>query len=270
MQLKINKNADFGFISVFLDSNNLNECLTQMQKEGLKNIIINSEHGWKIGESLEFINNNTWITGVQILCVNCDITPLNSLQNLEYLSINENQVTGNIDLSNFPNLKYMSIWWNNKIFKNISSCIKCEFLYISKWPFKSLDQLKNFVKLKTLQINYSKIQSLDGVENLINLKSLDLYSMPALESLNALKKITSSLELFSIDKCKKIGDYKVLEDLINIKFFYIMDSAPLPSVNFINSMPKIEYVYIGVEILDKDISILNEKGFKFKRSKYYK
>ncbi len=267
-EFKIISNSTNDYDSLAIESNRIQECLEEMKRRNLKNMAINSAFGWEIGTQIDFIKDNLWIEGIQIGEDNIDISIINNLTNLKRLGIGTAKIKGRLDFCNFPNLEILSVMWIEKQYSNLYCATNLKFISINKFPYDNFEKMSGFSKLEWLQLNYGKLKSVDGVQYIKKLKYFDLYSMPSLESLTGMKGITESLETFSIEKCKN-ADLSVLREMLNLKVLHILDCSPLASVDFVKKMSNLKHAYFGIEILDRDVSVLKERGFDFKKSKNY-
>lgn len=269
-KLNIRKSPNQKVESVALQWDTLQQDLEAMKVHGYKNIIINSAWGWVEGMPIDFISKNEWIEGVDIIGENCDISAISKLVNLKYLHIAADKVTGSIDFLNFPLLNALTIWWQKKVFNNLNSCSNLEYLFITRFSEQNLDWFSKNNKLEHLRLDYSKLTSLCGIEGCSKLKVANIYSAPHLKSLDFSPSAAKSINRLSLEKCKQIVDYEMIEKMLCLEFLYIFESAPIHSVDFLRNMKELRYAYIGVDILDKNVSFLKEKGFEFKNAKLYK
>ena len=69
----------------------------------------------------------------------------------------------------------------------------------------------------------------------------------------------TSLKKLSFELAKKVEDFEVLDKLINLESFYIYESAPIHSIQFLKPLKNLKYAYIGTEVLDGQIAYLDEK-----------
>lgn len=272
MKLSIDKHIDSGLLFVNVHWNILQEELTEMRRKGMENICISSFHGWQVNTPITFLEANKWIKGIWILDEEIDITPLNNLLELQFLSFNYTKHTkGKIDFKNFPKLKHLSIIsYAPKNMYNIGALTDLISFHCSRWNEIDLEIISQNIELKKLTFDYSKLENLKGIEHLKSLKQLDIYSAPSLKDISSLFEVKNSLSNLMFDLCPSIENFSVLEYLQNLETFVIQKSSPLDSVQFIKHLKKLRYAYIGSEVLDGDIEILKEKNIEYKKSKSYK
>lgn len=252
-----------------MESENLQECLAQMQKQGIEYININSAFGWSSGSTLDFLKENTWIKGLWLVEDDLDLTPVNYLSELNYLGFSGNNYKGVLDFGNISKLTDLTFRWDKKAFKNLEACNKLEILKLNRCPYTDLTSISNFNKLKQLTLNFTKIESLAGLETLNDLFNVHIYSAPKLKTINSLAHIAPHLKKLSFELCPNIQNFSVLDSMTELETFYIYRSAPLHSVSFIKNQHNLKYAYIGTDVLDKNVEILKEKKIEFKKSKLY-
>ncbi|MFT3823048.1 MAG: hypothetical protein QM731_03975 [Chitinophagaceae bacterium] len=269
MDLRIESNRDGKFDSVCLQGNDISNILEEMKKRNLCNVVINSAWGWDRSLTLDFLYENDWIEGVELIDEDYDITPINCLRKLRFLGISPSRIKGRIDLANFEKLEYLSIWWQKNKFLNLETCTKCIHVYISSFPNKDLSSFHKYTQLKALVINFSKLESFEGIQDCHCLNKLDIFSAQQLRSINIPVKIANGITHFLLEKCMQIESYKILEDMVNLEALYFCDAAPIHSIDFLREMNKLQYAYIGVAIQDRNVSFLKERGFEFKYAKSY-
>ena len=240
-ELEIDEHNDTGLKFVNIVANKLDECLELMQKKGCENICISSSHGWKKGI------------------------------NLEFLSINYTKVSkGKINFKNLSKLKALSMnYCTPSNMANIEELKNLTYLYFSRWPYKDLKYISGNSKLQNLILDFSKFENLNGIEDFKHLKRLKVYSAPNLKSIGQIKPLTSILENVYFELCPKIESYTVVDLMYNLEYFYIARSAPIHSVQFLKNTSNLRYAYIGVEVIDKDIQVLKDKGIEYKKLKTY-
>jgi len=270
-ELEIDEHNDTGLKFVNIEANKLDECLEVMQQQGCENICISSAHGWKKGMSIEFLAELKWVKGVWIIDDEMDFSPINNCTNLEFLSINYTHYSkGRINFKNLPKLKALSINYYMPInMENIEVLVNLTYLNFSRWPFKDLVNISGNSKLQNLILDFAKLENLNGIEKLNQLSKLKIYSAPKLKSIDELRPLVTILKNVYFELCPKIERYQVVNDMRNLESFYIARSSSIHSVQFIKNTLNLRYAYIGVEVNDKDIQVLKEKGFEYKKFKTY-
>ena len=156
----------------------LEQSLQYIAEQGIKNIGINSNHGWGPESNLEFLNRHNWIEGVEIHENGFDVSPINSLKHLKYLNFAGNSYKGAIDLLETRDIGELGIGYNFKNLLNLDKAVSLNKLEFYSWPHENLESLSLLENLKWLEINRSpKLKSLSGIESLKNLYRLLLLKI---------------------------------------------------------------------------------------------
>ena len=159
----------------------------------------------KLSENLKVISINT----IDNQVVNFET--VYALKNLEKIYLDKQKFK--IDISRFPKLQHLgSEYWKGLEFSEANSLTSLVIIKLPDTDLKRISKLKN---LEILHIYSSKIKSLKGIENCLKLKELSLARNNTLEDVQAIKEL-NTLEQFEIEKCKKIIDYDLIENLKNI------------------------------------------------------
>jgi len=175
---------------------------------------------------------------------------------------------GTLDFNNFPHLELLFTKWNEKQMKNLEQAIGMRWFSISHFNHTDLNLFENFRRLTKFSILYSNIHTLHGIEKWNLLKEMDLLNLPKLTDISALENLALHLKDFDIEGCKRVTDYSVLEKLIALESIGIAEGNPIKSVSFLKKLPLTSGI-IGVEVLDKQLDILQEKGIRYKKFKSY-
>jgi len=251
-----------------IQGSNIRHCLDIMQKEGIKDLAINSQWGWSPkNKNPDFLKDTPWVEGVNIVSEDLDLSVLNGVSHLKRLMLPET-FKGILDLSNFPKLELFYGRWNEKQIKNLDKATGMRRVSISRFNKENLMLFRNFKKLEYFRIFYSNILNLHGIENWDSLEEMDLLKLPKLTDISALENLALHLKDFDIEGCKRVTDYSVLEKLIALESIGIAEGNPIKSVSFLKKLPLTSGI-IGVEVLDKQLDILQEKGIRYKKFKSY-
>ncbi len=251
--------------------NDIAGSMDWIKENGIEYINMNSAHGWVDGFSLDFVKEYPWIKGVWLVTGGTDITPLNNLPNLERYGSSSESKRGFLDFKNVPKLKDLTFKWNPKLYVNFLACKNLKSLNIYSLPFDSLEFVSSIPDIEILEINKSiKLETLKGIGHLKNISRLEFYSVPKLANINYLKTTAPSLKKLSFELARKVEGFEVLDHLTNLESFYIYESAPIHSIQFLKSLKNLKYAYIGTEVLNGDVDFLEEKGIEYKKLKKYK
>lgn len=262
-QSKLNK------LGCTIEPGNIEATMVECKDLGIESLTLVS---WPENSSLEFLRGQSFIKGIHIrLEGNIDISPINSLENLEYFESGNNRIGGKIDFSNFPNLKYLKFGYSDYVFTGFESLKKLVELNVNNWPFDNLNNMKHLENLQILEFEYAKkLKSLQGIEVLENLSELYFYSAQHLVDINALDAIAPDIKKVSFELTNGVKDFSVLEKMRNLEKLYLYRCAPIHSIQFLKKLKNLKYAYIGTEVLDGDVTYLEEKGIEYKKLKKYK
>jgi len=132
-----------------------------------------------------------------------------------------------------------------------------------------LSYFRNYKELNNFHTCYSRIQSLHGIENWSRLEKIELSNLAKLTDVSALEHLASHLHHLIISGCKSLTDYSVLGKLKALKRIALGAGPPIKSISFLKDMDLVSG-YIGLEIMDKKLDILEEKGIDYWKYKSYK
>lgn len=266
---KILKGAG-GYESLYIDSEKIEECIAYIKANKIYDITISKYHGY-VAEDIDFLNSiSDIIKGVSVLDHFDDTTVVNRLSGLERLSILENGKT-TIDLENFPNLERCDIMAFSERIQGLETCQNLKHLSIVKFNLRAKDLtvfpiLENLKEFYLLQTN---ITSLDGIENFRSLKKVDISYAGKLERIEALQRLSNSIEEVQFDKCKKIKDFGILGRLKLLEKIRLSDSGEIKTLDFINTLPSLNTItFVGTNVLDGNIKYcegISHVGFDNKR-----
>jgi hypothetical protein len=270
MELIIKKMGPLGYSwkTLAMQGNNVQGCLDTMQKESIMDLAINSEWGWKpANKTPTFLRDNPWIEGVMIMDENLDLTALNGVSRLKRLYLTDT-FKGVLDFKNFPKLELFYGKWNAKQLKNIDQAVHIEWASISRFNENDLTFLRNFHRMKEFRIMYSNIINLHGIGDWQHVKKIELDNLPKLTDISELANVASHLRELSIFSCKRLTDYSVLSKLTSLESIIIGEGNPLGSADLLKDLP-LKTGHLGIEVLDKQLRILDEKNITYKKFKSY-
>lgn len=170
---------------------------------------------------------------------------------LEKVNIGESDV--DFDFSGFNKLWCVGGVWSPS-WKGLEQCQALRVFRASKFrgDFASIPNLKNLNEVSLIQPSITK---LDGLDSARHLSVLELLLANKLESIDALGSCAESLVRLEIDGCKKIKSYASLAELLNLRELFVVSSADLPTISFIEKMPALTTLSVfETKILDHDLS----------------
>ncbi len=226
-----------------------------IDKENISVLRLSQSAGWN-GNDISFINYLPSLSGVEIYSWGVkDITPLESISNLEYLGL-QCEFTKAPDFSKLKKLKVLKLFWRPKA-KTIFSCDELNLLNVVNYPSENLKELNRMSLLRHLQLTSRKIKSLSGIEDLSSLSILDLADCPKLEDLSGIDKC-QQIEIVEIENCKRVYDIAILSELKNLKEIVLTDCGTVKSLRPLAHSQSLEsIIFIGdTTIEDGDLTSL--------------
>lgn len=252
-------------VAVFIQSSNIKKCVAYMKEHTLEEVIINSEHKYKL-QHLGFLKENTFITSVEIETDIADCSALNFLRDLKTLMIHSSDNI--VDFSNFPKLESLNLTWNRN-FISINKCLHLRELTLWKYPDENLLLLEAFPDLEELSINNSQIRNLKGIEYCKKLTSITLTQNRNLETVNSLTTVHKTLTELVISGSKKLTEYTPVGELSNLKELYLLGCGASPNINFVENLKTLNYGSIDIDIIDGKVGTLLEYPIQFKNYKHF-
>ncbi len=187
-----------------------------------------------------------------------DFAPLYHLKSLRSIRIGgDHQFVKNqasMDVSSFDKLE--EIDGDIRYYKNIEIAISVRSFSLHPYKPKcnSLDELRYLKKLDSLKLISSNIRSLKGIENFGNFTCLNLISCRSIEDIDDLLYVKNSIKALHIETCPRIEDFSVLGSLENLQELRLIGSNKIPNISFIKTMKGLKSLYLGINVLDGDIS----------------
>lgn len=210
----------------------------------------------------------------------CDWNIINSLHNIEYLSIGGWFKT-ELSFSKFERLRYLTTYHNDG-YSDLYDLPSLEYLEITGWKEKNCEKLSTLKSLTSLVlVNSYSLVSLDGIESLNNITEIELHGLrkfkiikPA-SKLKALEKLVisgcGSIECLSglersqsisqvyIEKCKCFTDFSFLNGKIAETIHTLfMNGLEISSLNrYFKGLRNLETLsLVGSKVNDGDLNIL--------------
>lgn len=196
-----------------------------------------------------------------------DITFLNELTKLEYLSIEFNAY-GDIDLVQLNNLETLNCEAANLNLFNVDKSEKLKDLFVHNYKNKILPFWGN-INIENVGF-YNSIFS--NIDSLIDCKSVKKFTMernPSINSINGLIGSSNSLEKLSLIGCRNFKNYAILLQLKKIKDLYISNCGAMDNASYFANLDSLKYGNIDIDILDGDVSALMAKPIIFKNYKHF-
>ena len=206
-----------------------------------------------------------------------DFSPLYDVEEIRTLHClnqygDNGQYISTIEYDKINGLVYLIVS-ANKGSKNYNKVKTLKSLAIGghKGQYRDLSDLFCSSALDTLELNGCHINSLNGIDISQSMQCLYLYYNRALQDINALSKVKSTLKALRIQNCPKITDFSVLGELENLELLELSGSNSLPDLSFIKSLKKLKTFVFNFNVLDGDLTpCLNlEYVYSEKNRKHY-
>lgn len=215
------------------------------------------------------------VLGLAGFPANIDLCELKKLDQLEQLLIDAQDMSPVIDFVCFPSLKSIACEWKKGMFRN-TQLSRLKELRLWKYSGKDLEELRDFSGIERLFLAQSKCESLNGISDFKNISSLEICYMGKLNNIADLN--LASLRELIIENSKKISDYSQIKQCVNLEKLYIHHSAPIASLDFINSLKNLKsFRFIGTDVLNgnleplfsvTDVCFTQKKHFSHKLSDF--
>lgn len=259
-------------LSVFMiDSDRVEDCICYIRKNDIRHIGINSFIGFKKADIDFLAEIPDIIEGITIAEGRWDISVINELHKLKFLGYVDNKKSI-IDLSNFPGLTTLACEFSGRLL-SLDTCEKLQNLTLTGFRSKdrNLTELPRLPSLIKLDLFGTNIVSFEGISRFPLLRELGLFKANHLADISALGDIKDTLTTLEFDSCRRIGSYDVLRELTNLKRLVIGNSASIPSLSFIKSLTKLEFLsFTGTDIVDGDLSPSLKIGYVgFENRRHY-
>lgn len=161
-------------------------------------------------------------------------------------------------------------------YENYNRVCTLKSLGLTKYAKKDISEAFESPILDTLSIFQSKICTLDGIQHSQKIQCLYLYGNHNLNDLSALKNVKGTLKALRIENSPRITDFTVLGELENLELLQLSGTNELPNLRFLETMPKLKTLILGMVVVDGDISLClnlsyvhlqrNRKHYNFKDS----
>lgn len=168
-----------------------------------------------------------------------DVRALEALTSLEKLTLSEAQP---FDFSRLRNLAEVGGVWSSK-WKNLDLCKVLRRFSVSAYKKPDLSELQAHPLLAEISLISPALASLDGVGALPTLKTLSISRAAALVSLDDVGG-APALSQLSLHGCRKIAGYGALAGARALERLEVEKCSPIPSLNFISSLPKLRFLSI--------------------------
>lgn len=224
-------------------------------KEMVKNLRILSPEQWKPHDShevdfmlkslkgLEYAENLEWLSLVNQQ--ESSLEPLKNCKKLKHLDMrNNDKITDISPLSNLVNLEELdmrSVKCGN--IEALSNCKKLRSLIAFSCGIKDLKPLENLLNLEYLEIEFNEFEDVSALKNLTNLKYLDI------------SKLGMKYDIFG-NKNPTVKSIAALEKLVNLEFLSI-SSNDIKDLTPLKNMNKLRHLGAANNLIDDWSPIYN-------------
>jgi Leucine-rich repeat (LRR) protein len=215
----------------------------------------------------DFYNNKlgylTSLRNGKIVALNCEssnlkdinnIIGLKYLINLEYLTLQRNNITNISEVLFFQKLKSLNLS-HNKLAKihNLDNLGNLEELDLSNNNIKEIKNLQPLDKLKKLSLSNNSIKDIENLSSLKNLEFLDI-------SYNEISEIDNLDELKCLNRLNlsfnKIEIIKGLHNLNNLMWLHLNDNK-IAQIEGLLTLKKLKGLYLSNNSIEKIRSLEN-------------
>jgi Leucine-rich repeat (LRR) protein len=243
-----------------ITGSDLDEAELAVNNEEVDGIFVSRHRGYT-GQSLACLGK---FENLRIIAIDdakgIDISPLQHLLNLEYLSIGE--ADGPIKLDGLLKLKQLRL----KIAKdrNLPKEGLPNLLGLAVWDFSGPDLsiLAGYPQLKSLEVTQArKLTSLLGIDYCKQLSNVVVAYAPVLHNIEALAAL-KELKNLELQNCRKIQSYDAIGKLFSLKKLIIDKAASLDNLHFMSGLRNLEHLVIrNSAVENNDLSELKPMPF---------
>ena len=140
--------------------------------------------------------------------------------------------------------------------KNFEKIPTLKRLDVSDFRGKNRDLTDLFCseKLEKLDMISCGIKSLKGLSQSKKIEDVSFAYCRSLEDIGALAEVKSTLKHLNIDRCGKIKDFSVLEELENLEVLYLEGNNSIPNLKFLDKLKNLQVFGFDVNVEDGDLS----------------
>ena len=208
-------------------------------------------------KNISALSELTNLTTLELPCGLQDISPLSSLTNLQYLYLENNQISDFSALSNLTNLRSLTLY-NNQIsdIRALSSALSgltnLKRLNLSINQISDISALSGLANLEQLQLGSNQISDISILNSLSNLKRLDLYSNQ-ISDISALSGLINLEQLYLSNN--QISDISALSDITKLTFLDLKENE-ISDISALSGMINMKQLYLSNNQIS-DISVLS-------------
>lgn len=123
-------------------------------------------------------------------------------------------------------------------------------------------------QIDTLSMVQCGIKSLQGIDISKKMQCVYLHYNRSLENISALRGVKDTLRTLYLENCPKVIDFSVLCELENMECLELVGKNSLPDLKFIDSMPRLKTLTLGMKVLDGDLSACDRLHYVYLLNNY--
>lgn len=241
--------------TVWFENHNIEECIKTTERLKISHIHLQTNN-------IDFLADPRLqnIKGIRIQFEITNIEPLFKLTHLTHLSLPDN-IKIEFDFSKFQSLIFLGGSMPKK-YINLNQLLNLKYTYLFGYRKSDLMEFSMCNELKKLWMYSVDIESLKGLSNLNNIIQIDLENCRKLVSLDGIGSKNISLQTVHLANCKRLRNADTLANLPNLKQLRFYQIHELYSLKFLDSLNKLENLYIHpskVGVQNKDYYPLIDK-----------
>lgn len=139
-------------------------------------------------------------------------------------------------------------------FEEVGVLDNLEKIVIKQCNIKNLNGIEKCTQVKDITLWYcSSLNDISAIKKLPNLLSLDIGPCPRLKNIDDIVNI-ESLRALCLHGCKNV-DIEIIRTLKALRFLYLENCNPIPSIKFINDLEKmVGMTLLCTKIVDGDLT----------------
>lgn len=207
--------------------------------------------------NISALSELTNLTELELPCGLQDISPLSSLTNLQYLYLENNQISDFSALSNLTNLRSLTLYNNHisdisALSSALSGLTNLKSLNLSINQISDISALSGLVNLEQLQLGSNQISDISALSNLTNLKRLDLYSNQ-ISDISALSGLVKLEQIYL--NSNQISDINALSGITKLTFLELKENQ-ISDISALSGMINLKQLYLSSNQIS-DIRVLS-------------
>jgi hypothetical protein len=240
---------------MYVDSDRLRQAAAYINEHHVLSLVFTPAL-YKL-DDLDFLRELPGVQGLYLQKSFPDLSPVYALKGLRVLRLQD--VSSDFDLGAFPELEVVS-YHDSKYAQHAGACGKLFWLGVDGYKKDNLEEFRDLLNLQYLSVYGTSIINLKGVEKLEKLKEIRIDSARKLTSLEGLNRNLRQLEYLDICSAAKLSQYEPIGSLPSLKHLELRKTGEIRSIAFLETLPALEWVTLGLKVVDGDMSVLKKMG----------